>query len=110
MRRLLFASLACVWTASAMAEIDYRVKVNSTEHRFEVTMSVPVSGPGALNVQIPNWSPGAYFQRDGGQSVHDLAVADASGTTLSVTHPDGNSWAIAATAPGPVTIKYWTPT
>src|SRR5476651_2199627 len=110
MRRLLIVSLACVWTASAMAEIDYRVKVNSTEHRFEVTMSVPVSGAGALSVQIPNWAPGAYFQRDGGQSVHDLTVTDASGTALTVTHPDGNTWAIAATAPGAVKIKYWTAT
>src|SRR5580700_7206731 len=105
MRRLLLSSLICISTASAMAEIDYRVKVNSTDHRFEVTMSVPVSAAGTLSVQIPNWSPGAYFQRDGGQSIHDLAVSDGSGKTLNVTHPDGNTWAIAATAPGTVNIK-----
>ncbi len=110
MRRLLFASLACVCTACASAEIDYHVTVNPTEHRFEVTMSVPVSAAGNLNVQIPNWAPGAYVQRDGGQSVHDLSVTDAKGVTLAVTHPEGNTWSIATAAPGTVTIKYWTPT
>ena len=110
MRRLLFASLACIWTASAMAEIDYRVKVNSTDHRFEVTMSVPVSAAGPLTVQIPNWSPGAYFQRDGGQNIHDLTVTDSSGSALAVTHPIGNTWTITATAPGQVKINYWTST
>jgi predicted metalloprotease with PDZ domain len=110
MRRFLFASFACAWAACATAEIDYHVKVNPTEHRFEVTMTVPVSTAGALNVQIPNWAPGAYFLRDGGQSVQDLSVTDASGAALTVTHPAGNTWSIAATAPGAVKIKYWTAT
>ena len=111
MGRLLFASFAAVFAASsASAEIDYRVNLNPTEHRFEVTMVVPVSAAGPLAVQIPNWSPGAYFQRDGGQSVHDLAASDAAGAALTVTHPAGNTWSIAAAAPGPITIKYWAPT
>jgi predicted metalloprotease with PDZ domain len=111
MHRLLIASFACVIAAaSASAEIDYRVKVNTVDHRFEVTMSVPVSRAGALNVQIPNWSPGAYFQRNGGQSVHDLAATDAAGAVLTVAHPEGSTWTVAATAPGTVTVKYWIPT
>lgn len=97
---------AIVLSAVASAEIDYRVKVNSTEKRFEVAMVVPAPA-GSLSVQIPNWSPGAYFFMPGGPSIHDLAAIDIHGRPLTVTQTDQSTWSIMASGDGPVTFRYW---
>jgi len=94
---------------AAQAEIDYHVKVDPGQKLVFVTMHVPAK-TGPVSIQIPNWSPGAYAYGNNYENVQDVKAVDASGASLTVEHPDKNTWSATATKNGGVTFSYALPT
>lgn len=106
---LLVSGLALLASCAARAEIDYNVAVQPDQQRIVVDIAVPVVN-GPVSVQIPNWMPGAYVYGNFYENVHDVTAKDGQGNTLTVTHPDNNTWTVASATNGPVHFSYWVPT
>jgi predicted metalloprotease with PDZ domain len=105
---LLSLSACAIGCGSAQADISYHVAVQPDQSKIAVDLSVPAPA-GPLSVQIGNWAPGAYVYGDFYKNVHDVTAMDAKGNTLTVAHPDNNTWSVTAPGNGPVKFQYWIP-
>lgn len=104
---LLAASIAIAPVAGA--EIDYKVHVMPDQDKVEVHMSFRSQANGPITVQMPNWMPGLYILMPTGNNVHGFAATDGRGQSLSVTHPDSNTWSFPAPSDGSVNVSYSLP-
>ncbi len=106
---LLLVAISCALFGAgtrAKAEILYEVTPDFTARQYDVTVTVPHPPDGALRVQIPTWSPGAYIVGDYASRISDVEVATESGTPLTVTHPDRLTWEVAPSRSGPIRVSY----
>ncbi|MCH7903308.1 MAG: M61 family metallopeptidase [Armatimonadetes bacterium] len=102
----LFALVAVA--ALSSGEIRYTVTPMPDEGKLLVSMSF-IAPAGAFEVQMPNWSPGAYMLRDMGRSVSEFHAMDSSGNTLTVEHASDNSWSANLEHAARVFIAYTVP-
>src|SRR5262249_26854813 len=75
---------------------------------IKVTMRFE-AGPGPLELQMPNWSPGDYELKLHGKKVADLHGRDAAGAPVAFDHAADNSWKGAVAESGEVTVDYTVP-
>ncbi len=68
-----------------------------------------VAALSPIRLQMPAWSPGDYQVQNHGKYVRAMRAAAASGMTLSVAHPDQNTWEIDARGRDKVTVSYELP-
>lgn len=106
--RLAFVAFLCMATAVSFAEIKYTVAPNSAANRLTVTMSFDAKA-GDLELQMPNWSPGAYILGEPGRNVKDLKISVGSSGVGAKFTPN-NSWKTALPWAGKVTVTYTVPT
>ncbi len=100
--------LAITVPVFASAEVKYTVTPMPDAGKLKVEMTF-VSNAGAQELQMPNWSPGAYFLGSPGKNVADLQVADPTNEVVKVDHPADNSWKFTLTSAGTVTVNYTVP-
>jgi predicted metalloprotease with PDZ domain len=105
-RAFLFA--LCAFACSAVqAQIRYTVEPVTGKNRLTVRMSFECQG-GEIELQMPNWSPGAYILGFPGRNVADFKLLDRNAEAVAFTHPADNSW--KATVPaGTLTAEYSVP-
>jgi predicted metalloprotease with PDZ domain len=90
-----------------LAEVRYTVTPMTVANKIKVTMSFTAE-PGALELQMPNWSPGAYILSNHGRNVADFVAKDAGGHEVKFSHPGQDTW--SATVPGGVmSVEYSVP-
>jgi len=94
------ASLAC----SALARIDYTVRVVTGSNQLEFEMVIPSDGK-AVDVQIPNWAPGSYRLVNNRQFIKDVTAVRSS-RKVAVTQNSDGSWTVAPGSSGDVILKY----
>ncbi len=94
------ASLAC----SALARIDYSVRVVQGSNQLEFEMVIPSDGK-AVEVKIPNWAPGSYRLANNKQFIKDVTAVRASRKVVVTESADG-SWVVASGSSGDVVLKY----
>ncbi len=73
--------------------------------QLQITMSVPVKEK-TVDVQIPNWSPGAYMLSVFNKNIKDISAATEDGKPLTVAHPDDNTWHLDVNGSKKVKITY----
>ncbi|MCH8978030.1 MAG: M61 family metallopeptidase, partial [Armatimonadetes bacterium] len=105
LRRTMLLFVAVAAASLSSAEIRYAVTPMPDEGRLQVEMSFDASA-GPFEVQMPNWSPGAYMLREMGRNVSELTATDGAGNPLTVVHPADNSWKASLSTAGRVTITY----
>src|SRR5262245_2229281 len=105
--RLVFAG--CFRAAApARAEVRYEVEPIGDKTRIKVTMRFE-AGPGPIELQMPNWSPGDYTLKFHGKRVEELHGRDAAGAAVAFEHPADNSWKGVVAAAGELTLDYTVP-
>lgn len=78
-------------------------------NEMTVTISATASKGGATSFQIPNWAPGSYRLVDNYKKVTGGWAKNEKGETLSVTHPDNNTWTVASKGSKMVNFSYKLP-
>jgi predicted metalloprotease with PDZ domain len=101
---LLAALLA---SATARAEVEYRVDLSErAAHRLVVQMIVRAAA-SPLELTIPAWTPGAYELRNWGRNLRPLEAADGAGHALNLQRTGPNSFRVDGHAPnGEVRVRY----
>jgi predicted metalloprotease with PDZ domain len=77
-------------------DIAYTVSMSKPwTHLLEVEMSVKWSQmPDSTELKMPVWTPGSYLIREYERQVQDFAVKDSTGTPLTWTKTNKNTWAV----------------
>jgi len=91
LRFLALAVLAL--SASAYADIDYKVTCFPEKSQIRVRIEIPKTEQGAT-LQIPNWAPGSYRLVDNYRNVLNLTAKDGEGRPLTFTN-ETNTWKFA---------------
>jgi predicted metalloprotease with PDZ domain len=102
------------WLAAALllafgcSEVRYTVRPIEDNSRIQVSMTFDAK-PGPVELQMPNWSPGAYTLSVRGKEVRDFRCTDAAGNPVVFEHPADNSWKGSLAKAGPITVAYTVP-
>ncbi|MGB7201545.1 MAG: PDZ domain-containing protein [Pyrinomonadaceae bacterium] len=77
-------------------DIAYAVSMTKpSTHLLEVEMRVKwTQMPNSLELKLPVWTPGSYLIREYARHVQDFAVKDATGTLLSWSKINKNTWVL----------------
>lgn len=105
---LAFAALA-VLPNLVHAEVQYDVTVPKEGDRIEVAMTFKTNA-GPIELQMPNWSPGAYVLSKPARNVSAFTLIDSTGHSIPVEHPEVNTWKASAPKDGRFTARYTVPT
>lgn len=119
MRRLprilgLLALVANVSPATAEASEDmhsttvYLLRFPApSQHLLEVEARLqPPAGGDALELMMATWTSGSYLIREFARHVEGLEAEGPGGEPLAVTKTAKNRWRVAASAGGPVVVRY----
>jgi predicted metalloprotease with PDZ domain len=93
--------------ALGIAEIRYSVAPLTIDNKIKVTMSFTAK-PGTLELQMPNWSPGAYILSNHGRNVTDFKATDSGGNEIQFSHPGHDTWSTTVGG-GMVSVEYTVP-
>lgn len=107
MVRALIFTAVCLAPMAAQAEIRYTVEPIGDNSRLQVTMRFPAK-PGIVELQMPNWAPGAYVLSKPAQGVANLQWTDASGESLLVDQVDSR-WRAKVRVAGETVVRYSVP-
>lgn len=92
----------------ASAEVRYSVQTVNDNTRLQVTIRF-AAGPGPVELQMPNWAPGAYVLSYPGTKVESFAWLDASGNPVAFEHRGENSWRASLPQKGEAIVEYTVP-
>lgn len=109
MKRFRALSLVFVPVLASMAQADitYSVKADPTEKKLLVTIEIP-SVKDSVQVEMPNWAPGAYMLVDSWKNVSDLKCLDGKGKDATIEKPNDYTWKLSG-GNGRFTITYSIP-
>ena len=105
--RLLASVALLLFVAASQAEIRYTVTPMPEQGKLDVRMSFEAK-VGPIELQMPNWSPGAYVFSAPGKNVTDFGIVGQRGTAFEIQHPADNSWKTDAVG-GTMTVEYTVP-
>ncbi len=108
MRRFLLSLAIVVVAACASAEIRYAVLPIPENNRLRITMKFEAKA-GPIELQMPNWAPGAYMLSTPGRSVQDFKFTDAAGNPIANEKTGDNAWKATLSANGTYTADYTVP-
>lgn len=112
MRRLhlitLIVILGLIGPANADAQnvITYYVEPHTADKTLQIGMDIPHVNELTVRVQVPVWSPGAYMVSNYAANIADLTADAPDHRKLHITHPDQNTWEIAANGVKAVHVNY----
>ena len=102
--RLFCCVLSILFLLSARAEITYTVTPDPANNALHVSIDVPAKGK-TTDVQIPNWSPGAYILSNFKAGIKNLKGVGPSGD-LTTSQVDDNTWRVENGSAKNVTVNY----
>lgn len=108
LRRLTPLAVCLVLSAISLAEVRYTVLPIPENNRVRVYMKFEVE-PGNLELQMPNWAPGAYILSTPGRSVQDFKLADREGNPIPFEKVGDNTWKTTIAQGGTVQADYVVP-
>lgn len=91
--------------ALSRAEIRYTVSPLTTTNRIMVQMEFDAK-KGLLELQMPNWAPGAYILSMPGRNVQDFRLQDAKGGPLAFEKVGDSTWKANLAGEGKVFAEY----
>lgn len=106
--RALTVFLAIFFSGFALGEVKYSITPLPEVGKLKVEMSY-MANAGANELQMPNWSPGAYFLGAPGKNVSDFTLVADIGGTLTIDHATDNSWKFSLIEKQPVRVTYTVP-
>lgn len=92
----------------SLAEIRYAVLPIPEKSRIRVKMTFEAKA-GPVELQMPNWAPGAYILSVPGRNVQDFRVIDSGGSPVTSEKQGDNTWKFAADRNGTYTAEYTSP-
>lgn len=93
--------------AAAQRVITYHVVPHCADKTLQVRMDIPHIHELTVRLQIPLWSPGAYFVANFiAANIADLSAEDTHHKKLRVYHSDSNTWEIAANGAQSLSVQY----
>jgi predicted metalloprotease with PDZ domain len=114
-RTAMFAALSCLAILAACqsappvrGEIRYLVAPIGDDTRVKVTMKFEAE-PGPIELQMPDWSPGAYDLAFHGRKVSDFQWLDAAGAPIAFRHDRDDTWSGTLAKAGETTLEYTVP-
>ena len=99
----------CLLSASpALAQnvITYRVETKTADKTYQIRMDIPHVKELTVRVQIPVWSPGAYFSGNYATNIVGISAEEEAHKPLKITHPDQNTWEIGANGANLIHVQY----
>lgn len=93
--------------AHALAEVSYKVNADMAGKKLAVEVRFKASSD-SFEIEIPNWSPGAYILSSGGDHIQAPAAFDRDSKPLSLTNVRANAWRVDG-ASGEVKVTYSVP-
>lgn len=106
-RRLLAALLLSLASGLSLAEVKYTVLPLPEQNRLKVQVDFE-SKAGALEVQMPNWAPGAYILSMPGRNVQDF-VWKVGASEVTSEKVGENTWKANLAQAGTSGITYTVP-
>lgn len=92
-----------------MDAVDYRVELAERHahlYAVEAVFPVPPDSGGALELQLPVWTPGSYLVREYGRHLQDVVCDDAEGRELAVRKTAKASWRVEVGAARRLRVRY----
>jgi predicted metalloprotease with PDZ domain len=109
-RWIVSAALVAATAVGATRQLEpvaYTVRAPAPDtHVAEIEAVVPTENRAAIELMLPNWSPGYYSVGDYARNVQALVARSLEGTPLSVDRPAANRWRIHTAGAARVTITY----
>lgn len=103
-----FAGFALsVLVSLSFADIRYTVTPMPDVNKVKVQMSFDAKA-GPLELQMPNWAPGAYILSMPGRNVADFAFKDSAGA-VAFEKVGENTWKASLARGGTVSVDYTVP-
>lgn len=105
---LVLASVICLSAGPALAQsaITYRVEPQVADKMLRVRLDIPRVRELTVRVQMPVWAPGSYSVGNFANNVTSVSATDMNQKPLRVTHPDPNTWEIAANGASAIQVHY----
>ena len=75
-------------------------------HLYAITLTVSGLTGGAVNLQMPVWSPGRYGRMDFAKNVQEFAVTGTGGTALPWNRVSGSLWRVSPGASPSMRVSY----
>lgn len=106
--RQMLRTAAIAWAALSSAvvwaEIGYVVKAMPDDRKLAITITIP-DVQGTVDLQMPNWAPGAYILTDNWRRVQDLKAGDGGSKDAKVEKVNDYTWRLEG-APGSFSVTY----
>ncbi len=109
LKRFRITLLSLLASASLQAQQEFVEHQLSFEHRANQYVSVRLSfevQQEAIDLAMPNWTPGSYLIRDFAAQVEDLQVHGRAGNPLSVSKIEKHRWRIETVGEDWIEVQY----
>ena len=95
-------------TSAPLTDIRYQVtftRANAARRTVATAMTFTVGGSAPVILSLPSWTPGAYEISNFARNVYGFAAEEA-GNSLSWDKIDQDTWRIAPSGAGEVTVRF----
>jgi predicted metalloprotease with PDZ domain len=87
--------------------IEYTIAMpNVASHLYDITLTASGLTGGAVDLQMPVWSPGRYGRMDFAKNVQDFSASGSDGKPLRWTKVNGSLWRVSLGASRSVRVTY----
>lgn len=91
----------------AQSEISYNVSFPEAQaHYVDIEMNIKGIKTDFIDVRMPVWTPGSYLVREFAKNVESLSAKNVSGSSLSSSKINKNTWRITNTKNQNININY----
>jgi predicted metalloprotease with PDZ domain len=98
---------ALLASATARAEVEYRVDLSERAAHQVVVQMIVRAAPAPLELSMPAWTPGAYELRNWGRNVRPIEASDGTGRVLTLSRSGPNNFRVEGHAAGAeVRVRY----
>ncbi len=91
----------------AQSEISYNVSFPEAQaHYVDIEMNIKGIKTDFIDVRMPVWTPGSYLVREFAKNIESLSAKNVSGSSLSSSKINKNTWRITNTKNQNININY----
>ncbi|MCH1928817.1 PDZ domain-containing protein [Shewanella sp. A25] len=99
--------LSALFSANALAEVDYKIDLSQPEHHLaQVTVTFPEAEAGDFIVNLPVWRTGKYQVLPLADGVRLFNAKDSDGNALNWKRTASGEWQVALSKPTKVSVTY----
>lgn len=92
---------------SAQEKIAFKVSFSEPQaHYADIEMEISGLKADQIDLKMPVWTPGSYLIREFAKNVESFIASDATGSALSVSKVDKNTWRVNTSKNGVIKVSY----